>query len=231
MAPAVNTIGFEQTIQLTPLQSPQGSPKENDGALTIQQKPITGVIYEPPALKTPGDLAGMPSLQALHILRLQLKTSSILGDATPVALLPTALQRVIPHDIRIDYIPGAAIRDRLILFQDYYNADECFQALIQSTIFIGGDVRDAQNWKSDPSYSMKFWFVSHHLFDQSLEDYLDLKTVTSILEDYYSNDREDKSSKQTVSSQDSPSTPSSAQSEKSTPILLQPDICYSTTSL
>jgi hypothetical protein len=139
-----------------------------------------------------------------------------------------ALQRVIPHDIRIDYIPGAAIRDRLILFQDYYNADECFQALIQSTIFIGGDVRDAQNWKTDPGYTMKFWFVSHHLFDQSLEDYLDLKTVTTILDDYYSDDRDDKSSKQTVSSHDSPSTPRSAQLEKSTPILLQPDIRFST---
>jgi hypothetical protein len=90
-APAINTIGFEQTLQLSPLQSPQESPKEDDGALTIHQKPITGVIYEPPTLKTPDDLASMPSLQALHILRLQLKTSSILGEATPVALLPSKL--------------------------------------------------------------------------------------------------------------------------------------------
>lgn len=58
-------------------------------ALTIQQKPIKGVIFDPPAFKTSEDFVDMPSLQALHILRLQLKLGSILGPMTPAALLPS----------------------------------------------------------------------------------------------------------------------------------------------
>lgn len=78
-----------------------------------------------------------------------------------------ALQRAIPHDIRIDYIPGSSFRDRMILFQDYYNADECFQILTQNTVFIGGDIRENDNWQIDPQFSSKFWFLSYNLYDDS----------------------------------------------------------------
>ncbi|KAI7897309.1 uncharacterized protein EV154DRAFT_390139, partial [Mucor mucedo] len=135
-------------------------------ALTVHRKPIIGVISEPPSLKTSEDFVNMPSLQALHILRLQLKLGSILGNLIPAALLPTALQRVIPHDIRIDFVPGASIRDRMIIFQDYYNVDDCFQFLTQKSVFMGGDVRDTRNWVVDPKYSLQFWFISHLLVDQ-----------------------------------------------------------------
>jgi hypothetical protein len=77
---------------------------------------------------------------------------------------------VIPHDIRIDYVPGASIRDRMIIFQDYYNIDDCFQFLSQNTVFMGGDVRDTRNWVIDPKYSLKFWFISHQLVDQTYDD-------------------------------------------------------------
>lgn len=65
------------------------SPSSNSQALTAHQKPIIGVISEPPSLKTSEDFVNMPSLQALHILRLQLKLGSILGNMTPAALLPS----------------------------------------------------------------------------------------------------------------------------------------------
>ncbi|KAI8640637.1 hypothetical protein BD408DRAFT_419397 [Parasitella parasitica] len=148
----------------------------NDQVLIVNQKPVVGVISEPPVLRTSEDTTNMPTLQALHILRLQLKLGSILGTMTPAALLPTALQRVIPHDIRIDYVPGASIRDRMIIFQDYYNMDDCFQFLTQNTVFMGGDIRDTRNWVIDPEYSLKFWFLSHQLVDHSYDECIDATT-------------------------------------------------------
>ncbi|KAI8366652.1 uncharacterized protein BYT42DRAFT_485564, partial [Radiomyces spectabilis] len=128
-------------------------------------KPIKGTIIEPPALKTPDDLTHMPPLQALHILRLQLKMGSILGNLTALALWPTALQRLIPHDVRIDYIPSAYLRDRMILFQEFYDLDDCFQLLTTETLFLGGDIRDNRNWVMPKSFTDKFWFFSHELVD------------------------------------------------------------------
>ncbi|KAK4513623.1 uncharacterized protein ATC70_005627 [Mucor velutinosus] len=149
---------------------------QSNQVLAVNRKPVVGVLLEPPVLRTSEDIINMPTLQALHILRLQLKLGSILGSMTPAALLPTALQRVIPHDIRIDYVPGASIRDRMIIFQDYYNMDDCFQFLTQNTVFMGGDVRDTRNWVIDPEYSLKFWFLSHQLVDQSYNECLDITT-------------------------------------------------------
>lgn len=99
-----------------------------------------------------------------------------------------ALQRVIPHDIRIDYVPGASIRDRMIIFQDYYNMDDCFQFLTQNTVFMGGDVRDTRNWVIDPEYSLKFWFLSHQLVDQSYNECLDITTSDILHEELCKDD-------------------------------------------
>lgn len=57
------------------------------------------------------------------------------------------------------------MRDRLILFQGLYDADECFQLLSSKTMFVGGDLRISRNWVPPPEFSEKFWFLSHHLFD------------------------------------------------------------------
>ncbi|KAI9323167.1 hypothetical protein BX666DRAFT_1843110, partial [Dichotomocladium elegans] len=127
--------------------------------------PAVGTITEKPALKTPCDLEHMPALQALHILRLQLKCSSILGDKSRSVFTPTALQRLISHDVRIDYIPLGSMRDRMILFQGLYDADDCFELLSTKTMFIGGEERDSRNWIIHPSFSEKYWFLSHHLVD------------------------------------------------------------------
>lgn len=185
----------ENTILFSPQQQDDdnmssSNQSSNSQALTVQQKPIVGVIFDPPSLLTSEDFVHMPSLQALHILRLQLKLGSILGNMTPAALLPTALQRVIPHDIRIDYIPGASIRDRMIIFQDYYNIDECFQALIQGTVFMGGDVRDTRNWTIDAKYSLKFWFISHQLVDQTYDDCFDKEDADNVVREYMGNNND-----------------------------------------
>lgn len=55
----------------------------------------------------------------------------------------------------------------MILFRDHYDIDECFNFLTGTTIFVGGDIRDSRNWVLNPDYSMKFWFLSHQLLDQT----------------------------------------------------------------
>lgn len=57
--------------------------------LTISSKPLVGVTHNPPSLKTSDDFVDMPALQALHILRLQLKLTSILGNMVTASLLPS----------------------------------------------------------------------------------------------------------------------------------------------
>ena len=76
----------------------------------------------------------------------------------------------------------------MIIFQDYYNIDECFQALIQNTVFMGGDVRDTRNWTIDAKYSLKFWFISHQLVDQTYDDCFDKEKVDKVTKEYMRTD-------------------------------------------
>ncbi|CAO3599972.1 unnamed protein product [Absidia cylindrospora] len=133
-------------------------------------QPVKSTTFKIPTLKRPDDLSHMPTTQALHIMRLQLKIGSLIGDKIQYALTPTALQRIIPHDVRIDYVPAGSIRDRMIVFQDFYDIDDCFQLFCSNSVFVGGDIRDARNWVLDPCVTEKYWFFSHHLFDHHFDD-------------------------------------------------------------
>lgn len=68
---------------------PKNTATTSSQEISIPAKPIVGVIYDPPALRTSADFANMPALQALHILRLQLKLTSILGSMITASLLPS----------------------------------------------------------------------------------------------------------------------------------------------
>ncbi|KAI8364420.1 hypothetical protein BD560DRAFT_491248 [Blakeslea trispora] len=72
---------------------------------------------------------------------------------------PTELQRKIPHDPRIDLIPGPMMRDSMILFQDFYDANELFNFLIESALFIGGELSNPDCWFVPPSFISKYWFL------------------------------------------------------------------------
>lgn len=76
----------DETIQDLPV--PSAGPESMVSSFTATN-PVVGTVHNSPTLKTPSDLAHMPSLQALHILRLQLKCSSILGDKTRFAFTPS----------------------------------------------------------------------------------------------------------------------------------------------
>jgi hypothetical protein len=72
----------------------------------------------------------------------------------------------------------------MILYQDYYNIDECFQLLTQNTVFMGGDVRDIKNWIVAPQYSLKFWFISHHLDERQYDDSLDEECADFVINEF-----------------------------------------------
>lgn len=74
---------------ITSSMPPKDNQTPTSQALTVHQKNVIGVISEPPSLKTSEDFVNMPPLQALHVLRLQLKLGSILGSIIPAALLPS----------------------------------------------------------------------------------------------------------------------------------------------
>ncbi|CAO3590383.1 unnamed protein product [Absidia cylindrospora] len=48
---------------------------------------------------------------------------------------PTDLQLAIPHDARIDSVPGPLMRDHMILFQGFYDANALFSFLIKQSVF------------------------------------------------------------------------------------------------
>ncbi|KAG0167459.1 hypothetical protein DFQ28_006039 [Apophysomyces sp. BC1034] len=148
------------------------SPESAPSSCPLMQKPklspIYGTISEAPVAKTAGELADLPPLQALHLIRLQLKIGNILGDRLSIILAPTELQRTIPHDMRIDYVPHPAMRDRCIIFQGLYDIDECFQFLTTTTLFCGGDVTNGMNWLLHPKFNEKYWFLSHAVIESCI---------------------------------------------------------------
>jgi hypothetical protein len=76
-----------------------------------------------------------------------------------IAFLAADLQQAIVHDRRIDYIPGPGMRDRMILFRDHYDADECFNLLASKSIFLGGEVTNPSNWALPEEFHDKYWFL------------------------------------------------------------------------
>ncbi|KAG2180042.1 hypothetical protein INT43_003829 [Umbelopsis isabellina] len=100
----------------------------------------------------------MHPLQAVQLLRLQMKVGNILGNDKDI-LNPTDLQAAVVHDRRIDYIPGPGMRDRMILFRDHYDADDCFNMLATKSIFLGGDVTNPSNWALPEKFYEKYWFL------------------------------------------------------------------------
>lgn len=123
----------------------------------------------------------MHPVQAVQLLRLQMKVGNILGadkdilnpseclcflNVVVVCMLTLSyssqtadLQQAIVHDRRIDYIPGPGMRDRMILFRDHYDADECFNLLASKSIFLGGEVTNPSNWALPERFYEKYWFL------------------------------------------------------------------------
>lgn len=70
------------------------------------------------------------------------------------------LQLTIPHDPRIDLIPTPHMRDRMILFRDQFDLDDCFRCLLSGSLFHGGDPAVASNWQLPAEFFEKYWFLT-----------------------------------------------------------------------
>ncbi|CAO3594904.1 unnamed protein product [Absidia cylindrospora] len=77
-----------------------------------------------------------------------------------LAFQPFILQLTIPHDPRIDLIPTPHMRDRMILFREQFDLDDCFKCLLSASVFHGGDPAIAANWQLPKVFFEKYWFLT-----------------------------------------------------------------------
>lgn len=52
------------------------------------------------------------------------------------------------------------MRDRMILFRDQFDLDDCFRCLLGHSVFHGGDPAIAANWQLPPEFFEKYWFLT-----------------------------------------------------------------------
>ncbi|KAI9250746.1 hypothetical protein BY458DRAFT_444629 [Sporodiniella umbellata] len=127
-------------------------------SLSPMATPEHGKINQPSEQKQPAtsNLAAIQSLR--HQLRMQ--ASCVQTACIPDATQPTLLQLAIPHDPRIDLIPTSHMRDRMILFRDLFDLDDCIRCLLEGSIFHGGDPAVAGNWQIPAEFFEKYWFLT-----------------------------------------------------------------------
>lgn len=70
-------------------------------------------------------------------------------------------------------VPGAALRDHMILFQDFYDANDLFDYLAESSVFLGGELGNPDSWFVPPNFFKRYWFLcpnhKHKRMDNAVE--------------------------------------------------------------
>ncbi|ORX54520.1 hypothetical protein DM01DRAFT_1335653 [Hesseltinella vesiculosa] len=82
-----------------------------------------------------------------------------LGASIMTLWPPTELQRNVPHDARIDYVPGAVMRDLMIVYQNFYDANDLFNLLVQESRFMGGELGNPDRWVVPPRFLQQYWYL------------------------------------------------------------------------
>ncbi|KAF7724342.1 hypothetical protein EC973_001130 [Apophysomyces ossiformis] len=104
-------------------------------------------------------LGRMAAIQQLR-LRLRMQSTLMRSDTTKAGLQPTILQLSVPHDPRIDLVPTPLMRDRMILFRNILDHDRCFELLLTSAIYHGGDPTNPLNWELPEEFHREFWYLA-----------------------------------------------------------------------
>jgi hypothetical protein len=52
------------------------------------------------------------------------------------------------------------MRDRMILYRDQFDLDDCFRCLLGGSVFHGGDPAIAGNWQLPAEFFEKYWFLT-----------------------------------------------------------------------
>ncbi|CEG84341.1 hypothetical protein RMATCC62417_18158 [Rhizopus microsporus] len=147
----LQSMSSNNTINIPPLSPPTDYQQPHEDNKSVPPKPVM--------LRNEPVTSNLAAIQALR-LRLRLQSACISMDSVPVAVQPTLLQLTIPHDPRIDLIPTPHMRDRMILFRDQFDLDDCFRCLLSGSVFHGGDPAVAANWQLPAEFFEKYWFLT-----------------------------------------------------------------------
>lgn len=74
----------------------------------------------------------------------------------PLSLMPTTVQRTMPHEHAIDGILFPSIRDRMILLRGKYDLIEAFHGYITEFTLHGDDALDHRNWEASERWLRDF---------------------------------------------------------------------------
>ncbi|KAI7887397.1 hypothetical protein K492DRAFT_232862 [Lichtheimia hyalospora FSU 10163] len=100
------------------------------------------------------------SLQTLQ-LRHQLQAACSKMESGTFIIKPTVLQTTVPHDPRIDLIPITAMRDRMILFFELFDLDDCITCILKGIEYNGdGDPSHASSWRLPSQFYEDYWYLA-----------------------------------------------------------------------
>ncbi|KAI9286740.1 hypothetical protein BC943DRAFT_321304 [Umbelopsis sp. AD052] len=122
-----------------------------------------GLSTPKPAVNAANIEPSMSAVAAIQRIRLQLRVQKAFSDhagKTELNIQPTILQLSIPHDPRIDLIPTSHMRDRMIIFRDQFDLDECFALLLRGAVCHGGDPTKAECWELPVEFFKRYWFLT-----------------------------------------------------------------------
>ncbi|CEP14258.1 hypothetical protein [Parasitella parasitica] len=159
-----NSISTTDDLSNIPPLSPMSS---STTATTNKDKPDgmcsieSGLLPRPDINTAPSEpiTSNLAAIQTLR-LRLRLQSACVRMQSIPFAIQPTLLQLTIPHDPRIDLVPTPHMRDRMILYRDQFDLDDCFRCLLSGSVFHGGDPAIAGNWQLPEEFFKKYWFLT-----------------------------------------------------------------------
>ncbi|BEI91231.1 uncharacterized protein CcaverHIS019_0400510 [Cutaneotrichosporon cavernicola] len=104
-----------------------------------------------------GDEETERKTEALQLITYHLNNFRINHEyKLPPSLMPTTVQRTMPHEHAIDGIVFPSIRDRMILLRGKYDLVEAFHGYITEFTLHGDDALDHRNWEASERWLQDF---------------------------------------------------------------------------
>ncbi|KAK4511791.1 uncharacterized protein ATC70_003790 [Mucor velutinosus] len=152
---------FNNLPPLSPMSSSAMTDRSDNASKNKFSAENSRELPRPSIVAAPSEpiTSNLAAIQTLR-LRLRLQSACVRMQSIPFAIQPTLLQLTIPHDPRIDLIPTPHMRDRMILYRDQFDLDDCFRCLLSGSVFHGGDPAVAGNWQLPEEFFKKYWFLT-----------------------------------------------------------------------
>ncbi|KAI9299371.1 hypothetical protein BJ944DRAFT_53593 [Cunninghamella echinulata] len=72
------------------------------------------------------------------------------------------------------------MRDRMIIFRDQYDLDDCLRLLVNEAVFHGGDPSQAINWELPTIFFEKYWFLTtNYTLERTSQKWRELKKMVA----------------------------------------------------